>query len=107
MADFWGWVQSLDRMRSVDGAPSGDKIMVPSSICPAEIIRDNWPEVLLSMKAKQDEYERRLEALTKSMEEMQAKMLEIERRAWLLESAPRAAPVLAYYGHPDYYGQRA
>jgi hypothetical protein len=38
---------------------------------------------------------------------MMAKIAELERRIWMLESAPRAATILAYYGHPDYYGQRA
>jgi hypothetical protein len=38
---------------------------------------------------------------------MMAKLAELERRIWLLESAPKTGSILAYYGMPDYYGQRA
>jgi hypothetical protein len=50
------------------------------------------------LKAKQDE-----------IDALKAKIEELERRIWLIESAPRPAPVLIqpYYGQPDYYGQRA
>ena len=51
-----------------------------------------------AMKAKQDE-----------IDALKDKLAELERRIWLLESAPRPAPVLVqpYYGMSDYYGQRA